>query len=176
MDIYRGYHTADVHDQRRGSGELGWEEAGIGGRAAWRLDANTVIDADATNNGDGGTIAVWSTGNTSSSATLTARGGLLGGNGGFIETSGEFLQVTRAVDASAPHGSAGLNPFAAVWACARAARIVVLLEARAEPGRDCPRCPRLVAFRQTWREKEPSWFNAPVPSFGPVANRAESKM
>jgi uracil-DNA glycosylase family 4 len=35
-----------------------------------------------------------------------------------------------------------------------------------EPGRDCPRCPRLVAFRQTWREKQPAWFNAPVPSFG----------
>lgn len=36
-----------------------------------------------------------------------------------------------------------------------------------EPGRNCPRCPRLVAFRETWREREPSWFNAPVPSFGP---------
>ena len=36
-----------------------------------------------------------------------------------------------------------------------------------KPGRDCPRCPRLVAFRQTWREREPGWFNAPVPSFGP---------
>ncbi len=35
------------------------------------------------------------------------------------------------------------------------------------PGRDCPRCPRLVAFRKTWRENEPGWFNAPVPSFGP---------
>jgi uracil-DNA glycosylase len=35
------------------------------------------------------------------------------------------------------------------------------------PGRDCPRCPRLVAFRQTWREREPEWFNAPVHSFGP---------
>jgi uracil-DNA glycosylase family 4 len=35
------------------------------------------------------------------------------------------------------------------------------------PGRDCPRCPRLVAFRKTWREREPDWFNAPVDSFGP---------
>ena len=35
------------------------------------------------------------------------------------------------------------------------------------PGRDCPRCPRLVAFRQSWRAKEPDWFNAPVDSFGP---------
>jgi len=36
-----------------------------------------------------------------------------------------------------------------------------------KPGRDCPRCPRLVAFRQKWRKKEPGWFNSPVPSFGP---------
>jgi uracil-DNA glycosylase family 4 len=35
------------------------------------------------------------------------------------------------------------------------------------PGRDCPRCPRLVAFRKTWRTQEPVWFNAPVDSFGP---------
>ena len=38
-------------------------------------------------------------------------------------------------------------------------------------GRDCPRCPRLVAFRKSWREKQPTWHNAPVPSFGPVAAR-----
>jgi uracil-DNA glycosylase len=37
----------------------------------------------------------------------------------------------------------------------------------ATPGRDCPRCPRLVAFRNSWRQREPAWFNAPVPSFGP---------
>src|ERR1051325_5644746 len=38
-------------------------------------------------------------------------------------------------------------------------------------GRDCPRCPRLVAFREAWRAREPDWFNAPVPSFGPVSAR-----
>jgi uracil-DNA glycosylase len=35
------------------------------------------------------------------------------------------------------------------------------------PGSNCPRCPRLVAFRKTWRAQEPGWFNAPVDSFGP---------
>lgn len=34
------------------------------------------------------------------------------------------------------------------------------------PGRDCPRCPRLVDFRLQCRAAEPDWFNAPVPSFG----------
>jgi len=36
-----------------------------------------------------------------------------------------------------------------------------------EPGRDCPRCPRLVSFRRANRAANPGWFNAPVPSFGP---------
>ncbi len=40
-----------------------------------------------------------------------------------------------------------------------------------KPGRDCPRCPRLVAFRKSWRTKEPTWFNAPVPSFGALNAR-----
>ena len=39
------------------------------------------------------------------------------------------------------------------------------------PGRDCPRCPRLVTFREHWRKLEPDWFNAPVDSFGPVDAR-----
>jgi len=40
-----------------------------------------------------------------------------------------------------------------------------------KPGRNCPLCPRLVAFRDKWRKEEPAWFNAPVPSFGPVDAR-----
>ena len=43
--------------------------------------------------------------------------------------------------------------------------------AGAEPPRDCPLCPRLVAFREQWRAKEPDWFNAPVHSFGPLDAR-----
>src|SRR6476661_2125497 len=40
-----------------------------------------------------------------------------------------------------------------------------------KPGRDCPLCPRLQAFREEWRAREPSWFNAPVPSFGSATAR-----
>jgi len=36
----------------------------------------------------------------------------------------------------------------------------------AGPSRDCPRCPRLVAFRERHRAAHPDWHNAPVPSFG----------
>ena len=35
-----------------------------------------------------------------------------------------------------------------------------------EAPRDCPLCPRLVAFRQECRAEHPGWWNAPVPAFG----------
>jgi uracil-DNA glycosylase family 4 len=35
-----------------------------------------------------------------------------------------------------------------------------------EPDQNCPLCPRLVDFREQVREREPGWFNAPVPPFG----------
>src|ERR1700735_757952 len=38
--------------------------------------------------------------------------------------------------------------------------------APANPGPDCDLCPRLVLYRAENRGKEPSWHNAPVPSFG----------
>ena len=50
-------------------------------------------------------------------------------------------------------------------------RIDAMTRPSGMPGRDCPRCPRLVAFRETWREREPDWFNAPVDSFGPTDAR-----
>ena len=39
------------------------------------------------------------------------------------------------------------------------------------PDHDCPRCPRLVAFRAKYRDSQPDWHNAPVPSFGPASAR-----
>jgi uracil-DNA glycosylase len=40
-----------------------------------------------------------------------------------------------------------------------------------QPSRDCPLCPRLVAFRAENRAAHPAWHNAPVPSFGPLEAR-----
>jgi uracil-DNA glycosylase family 4 len=34
------------------------------------------------------------------------------------------------------------------------------------PEKDCPLCPRLVAYRHANRAQEKTWHNAPVPSFG----------
>nr|WP_245739240.1 uracil-DNA glycosylase [Sphingomonas rubra] len=40
---------------------------------------------------------------------------------------------------------------------------------RTEPPRDCPLCPRLVAFREQLRAEHPDWWNAPVPAWGDPA-------
>ena len=40
------------------------------------------------------------------------------------------------------------------------------MEQTGEAPRDCPLCPRLVAFRQTNRQSEPAWYNGAVSSFG----------
>jgi len=37
---------------------------------------------------------------------------------------------------------------------------------KAEAPRNCPLCPRLVAFREACRDEHPGWWNAPVPAFG----------
>ena len=35
-----------------------------------------------------------------------------------------------------------------------------------EPPRDCPLCPRLVAYRMANRAQHPDWYNGPAPSWG----------
>ena len=42
---------------------------------------------------------------------------------------------------------------------------------RPEPAKNCPLCPRLVAFRQENSRAHPDWFNGAVPSFGPSTAR-----
>lgn len=41
----------------------------------------------------------------------------------------------------------------------------------AAPPADCAACPRLAAYRAVNAATNPAWFNAPVPSFGPVDAR-----
>ena len=47
----------------------------------------------------------------------------------------------------------------------RSATHLALL-ANAEPPVDCSLCPRLAAYRQANRKKNPDWFNNPVQNFG----------
>ncbi len=72
------------------------------------IDSTSTVRADALDNGHGGTIAVWSDGNTQAYGTFSARGGANGGNGGMIETSGAALSINGIrVDTSAAYGVTG---------------------------------------------------------------------
>ena len=67
------------------------------------------IKADATVNGDGGKIILWSDEYTGFYGDLFARGGAEGGNGGFIETSSRVnLQAMGSVLTSSASGNGGI--------------------------------------------------------------------
>lgn len=46
----------------------------------------------------------------------------------------------------------------------------------AEAPRDCPLCPRLVAYREEIAAEEPSWFNGAVPSFPPPGGASDVRL
>jgi filamentous hemagglutinin family protein len=72
------------------------------------VNRNSVINADAIQNGNGGRVIVWADGTTGFSGSVSARGGSLFGNGGFVEISGrENLAFTGQVNVAAPFGRAG---------------------------------------------------------------------
>ncbi|HEY9831042.1 MAG TPA: CHAT domain-containing protein [Stenomitos sp.] len=72
------------------------------------VSQDSVISADALNQGNGGRIIAYATETAKIDGTLTARGGAVAGNGGLIETSGkQFLNLTSTPDASAPNGKGG---------------------------------------------------------------------
>ena len=68
-----------------------------------------TINASAISRGNGGTVAVYSTGTTQVAATITAKGGIISGKGGMVETSGHILGVSpdASVSTAAPHGTSG---------------------------------------------------------------------
>lgn len=85
------------------------------------LDGSIKADAKAGSSGKGGTVlAIASLENHDSmmefTGTISARGGEEGGDGGFIETSGSYVNVsdTARVDTQAPEGKTGkwlIDPF-----------------------------------------------------------------
>jgi filamentous hemagglutinin family protein len=72
------------------------------------VERGAEIRADATQNGHGGEIVVNSADRTEMRGTLSARGGETGGNGGFIEVSGQSAFVLDGiVDLTAAQGDLG---------------------------------------------------------------------
>ena len=73
------------------------------------LGADTVVKADAIDSGNGGKIITFAKDTARIHGGLFARGGLISGDGGFIETSGLIgFEITNAPDVSAFNGNGGL--------------------------------------------------------------------
>jgi len=73
-----------------------------------KIDKGAVMNADATVQGDGGVVINWADGTTVSSGAVSAKGGPLGGNGGFVEISGkQNLGFAGSVDVGAVNGTPG---------------------------------------------------------------------
>jgi filamentous hemagglutinin family protein len=72
------------------------------------VNADTTIHADALDFGNGGRVTIWADQSTDFSGNITARGGINGGNGGFVEVSGhEYLAFDGVVNTSATAGESG---------------------------------------------------------------------
>ncbi|MHC4294383.1 MAG: two-partner secretion domain-containing protein, partial [Planctomycetota bacterium] len=101
------------------SGDLGGGTINIGGSFQGKgplpnadctlIGPDVRISADAGEQGDGGQVVIWSDGITGFAGRVSARGGRLGGDGGFVEVSGkEGLLYTGSVDTRAPSGTNGM--------------------------------------------------------------------
>ncbi|WP_178133531.1 beta strand repeat-containing protein [Vineibacter terrae] len=72
------------------------------------VETGARINADATRLGNGGTVIVWSDNATVFGGTISAKGGLKGGDGGFAEVSGkQHLDYHGFTDLRAPLGTVG---------------------------------------------------------------------
>ncbi len=67
-----------------------------------------TIKADAVERGEGGKVVVWADEIARYYGSISAKGGVQGGNGGFVEVSGKRdLDFLGAVDVAAPMGTGG---------------------------------------------------------------------
>ncbi|RYZ00661.1 MAG: filamentous hemagglutinin N-terminal domain-containing protein, partial [Comamonadaceae bacterium] len=89
-------------------GDYQGANASVPNAARTYMDADARIEADATGNGNGGRVIVWSDAFTRARGQISARGGDAGGNGGFAEVSGkQHLEYAGLADLRAPKGKTG---------------------------------------------------------------------
>jgi filamentous hemagglutinin family protein len=73
------------------------------------IEQGAEIRANAVDQGNGGRVIAWSDDRTTFDGLIQVKGGLLGGDGGFAETSSkEILSAHGLADASTPKGTGGL--------------------------------------------------------------------
>ncbi|PKG37157.1 beta strand repeat-containing protein, partial [Psychromonas sp. Urea-02u-13] len=68
---------------------------------------DVVINADAISAGDGGEVIIWADKSAKVYGTINAKGGVQSGDGGFVETSAEFVDLDLQVNVSALNGESG---------------------------------------------------------------------
>ncbi|MES2887743.1 MAG: filamentous hemagglutinin N-terminal domain-containing protein [Pseudomonadota bacterium] len=101
---------------RHGGGEIALGSAGLSDpanpfankSAAVSVAAGAVLNADATEEGRGGNVTLWSTQQTVFNGAISARGGAQGGDGGFAEISSQKnIGLTGDVNLGADKGRTG---------------------------------------------------------------------
>ncbi len=147
------------------SGDAGGGEIRVGGdlqgggdlRTARRtiVSRDAALRADALTTGDGGTIIVWSDEATRFYGALSARGGAVGGDGGFAEISGASLDSRGSVDLGASAGSTGTLLYDPKD---------IVLHAGALDGTDAPDASDTTLFGQ---ELGQVWYSNPGEDFTP---------
>lgn len=115
-----GHHVGLFGAQVEASGDAGGGTVLVGGdyqgqnpavpnAAATYMRTDASIHADALRSGNGGKVILWANDSTRAYGTISARGGVQGGDGGLIETSGHWLDVAGInIQAGASAGRSGL--------------------------------------------------------------------
>lgn len=95
-------------------GGLRGEDATVNNATTVATGRNVVLSADATQKGNGGTVAVWSDGTNAFAGEIFIRGGKNGGDGGFAEVSGKkglgYTGVTHGLSTLGAAGTLLLDP------------------------------------------------------------------
>ncbi|MBD2459710.1 CHAT domain-containing protein [Oscillatoria sp. FACHB-1407] len=103
--------TLNASAQNGGTVRIGGDYQGQGSvfnASRTVVDQNSSIQANALTNGSGGRVIVWADELTRFLGTVSAQGGSVSGDGGFVEVSGlETLDFRGQVNTLAPNGNAG---------------------------------------------------------------------
>jgi filamentous hemagglutinin family protein len=96
-------------------GDYQGKNPAVSNARATYLGRDASIKANATQAGDGGKVIVWGDNAARVYGTIEAKGGAGGGDGGFVETSGSYLDAQpKGIHLDAPAGRPGtwlLDPF-----------------------------------------------------------------
>ncbi len=101
-------------DGQRGGGDIfiggGWQgkDGSLANAATTTVTKSSILTANALENGNGGTVVLWSEASTSFAGAIETSGGRDSGNGGKVEISShKKLTLSGQVVTGAPHGENG---------------------------------------------------------------------